>query len=1182
MTTAIQGVYNGYSISNLSQIQAYTEGVSTLALSPFSLTTSVNYSRVYTLTLTIVSANYANLNIVQSNTSGPLLVKAGAIYTISSEYINSQGVKVNNWALFKLAIQGLTLQFKNSDWGETFNIETLFSDGTTTGSDFIQVVTTPVVDATGNNQTVTVGMAMNGQSLTTVGGTNIAINDVNEAAKTYRVTFTPANTTNSSGTSDIKTSLSGTWATPLILTGTQSSINAQMTSSGNGNGLNFNQYNMDFYGSTSVSYKQEVLTTTEVGVIVPYVQETGSIIFNTTYTAPFAISPNPTYSEDSSVTFSLGSITDLAGTNYSHETCGVYEGYNCYTVTATVAGSFSSTNPVVLTYAGDVSLNNSITFTGSKTACNSFLSSVTLIPPADYIDPLTINITLTRGNTPVTIYTGAITATCSSTHSEFSIIGGAAFIIGNSTINFGSITDLASSKNYTVTIDGLQSSIDYGTLTDLSGVGTWSNTGGAGGFGRLTISGTKAILNTSLAAIRYSTGTLSVLGDSVGFTYTQIQTTNSLSQGVGTIFLNNNYIWGTGNYSGNYVFDENTKTMYNLGSINVAIAGTAIAEITLSTAFSTANGGSITGWTKVSDTVWTFSGTKAAVNAALVATEFVPPADRQTNFTVDMKIYDDITVVYSSVAFSATKTFSIRTTYAKFSILSTINELIGGNSLPINLGSITDVRPDNISSSITYSIVLTPASLSEITSLTSGGSGGTTSWSGSTLTITGTKTQINSHLATITMVYNGVNNTTIAYTQTQTTNSVSQSGVTITIIKPSPQFMFFTHNQTVRSSDLTTWDVDVLATIPAAGNYWHYPTYRQSRWGAGHPLLQSGNIATLYKSTTTDWTENNKTIADTTFYTLPQNLRGSAGNSAQRAFLYGGATSGGVGFLNLIYTADDNSYNSVSLDLTTSVDSLGKYAHTANKCSISCTNGVFNVFYIITDPYDSSRKYLKNAYSTNGINWTLPTFTFLSFPSSTDISYLSPRVDYVGTEHHMFVKVGDTLYNYYSTNGTAWSSIVVSGAYSGSSGSATSIATTSNCVLGPYNYPTVIINNGGTAIACYRVTSSPYYWIGTSLGVPYANLYPDSSSLAGHYEILMARNGNTLFKTTNLTSWSTVSMGFTPYAIFDIKWYNGWFYVLAATSNNNCVLMKSITGNTWTTVYTFPTGSNWTEMAYSA
>lgn len=1154
MSTAIQGTYTGFSVADLAQVKAYTEGGGDLSLTPITLTTAENYSRVYTLSLTIVSANASNVSILQSSTAGPLLSRVSNTYIISSEYVNSFGVTINNWAYFKLAIRGLTLHFTNTDWGETFNISATFSDGATTLADTIQIITTAVPDATGMTQTITVPMAMNGTSLTSAGGANVVIADANQSLKTYRVTYHVNDTTNGTGTSDLfvnNSVLGATWQKTFTVSGTQAYINSVIASSGVNNGLYFHNYSPSFYGQSSISYTQEVLTSAEPGVVVPYVQETGTLTLNTTYTAPFTIGANQTYTEDSSVTFSLGSITDLAGDSWAYETCGLYQGHNCYTVTATVTGSFTGSNPVYLTYSGDSSMDNTVTFTGTKSAVNALLASVQLIPPADYTSPLTISVTVTRGNTPVTLFTGNITATCTSTHSEFSIIGGAPFIIGNNTINFGSITDLATSKNYTVTIDCLQNSATYGTLTDLSGTGTWSGTGGPSSFGRLTISGTKTVVNASLAAIRYTTGSGSALTDNPGFLYTQTQTTNSLSQGTATTLLNNNYIWGSGNFSGAFVFDENTKMTYNLGTINVAIAGSAKAEITLSTAFSTANGGSITGWTKVSDTVWTFSGTKAAVNAALAATEFVTPADRRTNFTVDMQIYDGVTVVYSSVSFSATKTFSIRTTYPYISTNSPLQLSVGGNTADFNIGSIVDVRSTNISTAITYSVVLTPSSLTQITSMSSAGTGGTTSWSGTALTLTGTKTQVNSHLATLTINYLGNADSTITWAQTQTTNSTTQGPATVTVLKTVPQYMFLSSGTTARTNDLTTWDIDSLPN--GGGTSTKTATFINSKWVVVNPGSLSGSTANINKSTATSWTGATMTAGITqALYDDIVYAGAAAGANTRVTAWYDGTGGGGSNHCGVSYTTNDTTYSTFQL---TETPGLG----INNVGSVSFLNNRFHI------PFISRTYYLRMATSTNGSTWTYQNLA----TGTTSSCVIGKEMTFNSSKYGLPITMNNNLQLYFSTDGTSWSLGTVAG-------------TARNTTAAIYNGTYWVVFGYSTAdsiLKAYKSTNGTT-WTSTSLGVT-----ADTDSLAPRLaygnSTWVVKNAAKIYTSTDGTTWTERSFGFTPYGVYSIKYMNSKFYALVSQTNNNSKLMESTDGITWTVKYSFPAGENWTEMVYS-
>jgi len=675
MTTALQGPYVAFTCTNLTQTLSYTEGVSSVSIPDLVFIPSTsNYSRVYTLTLTInAPSQAASILLSCSLLNGLSLTRVGNVYTISSQYTNSEGIVINNWPYFMLALKNLSMVAANSDLGESFSIATSITDETTTLTGSLQFITTSVPDVSGHNQTLTIPMAANGITPTYVGGSNIVINDPNQANKTYRVTFTANNTTNSTGTSQMHLTTApggGTnsgWVNPLVITGTQSYINSQIY--GNGTkyyGLCFVNYNPDFQGQTTVSYKQEVLTSTEVGAIVPYVQETGTITLNTSYTAPFTVGSNPTYIEDSSVTFSLGAITDQSQYNYPYETCGLYSGLNCFTLTATVAGTFTAENPVFLTYSGDTAINNSVTFTGTAAYINGIISSLQLIPPADYNSNLTINITVTRGNTPVAVYTGSMTATCSTTHADLSIISGTGFSLGANTINFGSITDLATSKNYIVTIDATGAlSSTRGNLSDPTGRGVWDATGGVSSFGRMTISGTKTQVNDSLDGLVYTTVAGATVDDLQTFLYTQTQTTNNLVQGNKNIAIANNITWQAGNgiHSGQtaFTYNQDTSVTWNLATLGGVFDTTTTytTKLVFSTPINTSNLGSITGWTRETDYIYTLSGTRSVLNTALAAVVFAPPAALVSDFTLDIKVYNGATLLFDTSSLGTTHTIYI-------------------------------------------------------------------------------------------------------------------------------------------------------------------------------------------------------------------------------------------------------------------------------------------------------------------------------------------------------------------------------------------------------------------------------------------------------------------------------------------------------------------------------------------
>lgn len=672
MSTALQGVYTAPTCTNLTQNFSITEGATAVDLQPFILTTGVNYSRVYTLTMTIAAPyQAANISLVCGALNGLAFTRVGNVYTLSSEYTAANGVKINNWAYFKIALQSINVTLSNSDFSDSFTITSVLTDGSTTLSGVINVYTQAQIDVVGATQTVYMPMASNNMSLVDMGGVNLAIADPAQANKTYRVTLTVNEPAGSNLYFHIRNNLIGYdsgWQKTIVISGTQTYINSLLVPTvGDGSsGMRFNNYAPDFSGYVSVSYLQEVLTTNEA-VAVPYVQEGGTIGVQVAYTAPMSLISNVSYTEDSSVTFDLGNITDPAGFYWAHETCGEHAGYNCYTLTATALGTYTAENPVQLTFSGDVAINNTVTFTGTRDQVNSAINALTLIPPADHVGQIDLRVVLTRGNTPVTILDTVIAATCSSTHGDINIIAGTAFVVGTTDINFGSITDLAVGKQYSITIDAVTDSATRGALSDTTGTGVWSAVGGVNGFGRLTISGSKSVVNASLAALRYTTAVGATIDDVQPFVYTQTQTTNNILQGTVNILFANSIIWNSGNGVNNgvnaFVYDQDKTVTYDLAEINAGLddVTTYTVKLIFSTPLSVANLGGVTDWTRETDYIWTKSGVKADLNAALSTVAFTPPAALVSNFTLDIAIYSGATLI-TSTELSSTKTVYIRST----------------------------------------------------------------------------------------------------------------------------------------------------------------------------------------------------------------------------------------------------------------------------------------------------------------------------------------------------------------------------------------------------------------------------------------------------------------------------------------------------------------------------------------
>lgn len=135
MTTAIQGAYVPFTCSNLTQTVTRS-GSTWVGLNALDLVTSTtNFSRVYTLTFTISGTAYpSSISIESIQANGITITRVSpTVITISSEYTNSEGVKINNWAYFKLLLKYLRVVTDNSVWpNPACTISTSITDGTTT------------------------------------------------------------------------------------------------------------------------------------------------------------------------------------------------------------------------------------------------------------------------------------------------------------------------------------------------------------------------------------------------------------------------------------------------------------------------------------------------------------------------------------------------------------------------------------------------------------------------------------------------------------------------------------------------------------------------------------------------------------------------------------------------------------------------------------------------------------------------------------------------------------------------------------------------------------------------------------------------------------------------------------------------------------------------------------------
>ncbi len=140
MSTNIQGTYVAPTCTNLTQ-SVSRAGSLTQAVTPMVLTTGLNYSKTYTATFAISSANPSTISFAPSAGTGNIVAtRASNTFTVSSSYTAATGVTVNNWAHFQAWMQSMQVVTDNTVWpNPAFTIATSVTDGTTTLTGTISV-----------------------------------------------------------------------------------------------------------------------------------------------------------------------------------------------------------------------------------------------------------------------------------------------------------------------------------------------------------------------------------------------------------------------------------------------------------------------------------------------------------------------------------------------------------------------------------------------------------------------------------------------------------------------------------------------------------------------------------------------------------------------------------------------------------------------------------------------------------------------------------------------------------------------------------------------------------------------------------------------------------------------------------------------------------------------------------
>jgi hypothetical protein len=296
--------------------------------------------------------------------------------------------------------------------------------------------------------------------------------------------------------------------------------------------------------------------------------------------------------------------------------------------------------------------------------------------------------------------------------------------------------------------------------------------------------------------------------------------------------------------------------------------------------------------------------TSSVDSGVYTVTGFKTPSDWTTVRSPVVNIPDDIagtyvypvSIVYITGATSNTKSWNVTVN------ITAVDEMSASTQFDFFASTTSTITgtPTIIDSDVakTYTLTITPSVTASVTTLSSSGAGGTSTFNGSTkvLTLVGTKTQVNSHLAAISFVSSAsLNDLTLTYLLTNNINAVTDT----------------------RTQSLRCLDILFLTNTRIPAVYYNEDT---SRLITGGPLITDSSFdgSGAYTMTVTPSTTAAVSTMSATASSLAKTITNTGGVKVKTAqSQFGGASAyfPGLG-TDLITVSNASAFNFSNNDFT--------------------------------------------------------------------------------------------------------------------------------------------------------------------------------------------------------------------------------------------------------------------------